>query len=118
MKRRTQSRAPVAIVCSGLVALACTAPARFREVPLGATPDEVRTLLGEPRDRQQHRKHPVPEHYFGPRPSDAYLALPDGTPLESWRYRHFRETWGYTFRLDTDPPVLVDKSYHHPDIVY
>jgi len=111
-------RAPVLVLCAALVAAACSAPARFREVALGSTADEVLALLGEPRERQRHPKHPVPEHFFGPRPSDVYRALPDGTPLESWRYRHFRESWGYVFRLDTDPPVLVDKTYHHPSIVY
>jgi len=106
------------LTCLALAAGACSAPARFRDVPLGATADEVRARLGEPRARTPGRKLAPTGPSFGPRASDAYLALPDGTPIETWRYRHFRETWSYTFSLAGEEPVLVDQGYHHPDIVY
>jgi hypothetical protein len=107
-----------AVVCLAVMALGCTAPARFREIAIGTSSDEVLAVLGAPRSRSRWQKRAPPDHYFGERPNDAYLALAEGAPLETWRYRHFFETWTYTFHLEGLKATLVDKGYDRPGIVY
>ena len=75
-------------------------------------------LLGEPDSKERRKKQVSTVEYFGPKPSDAYLDLPDDALIEKWSYRYFRETWTYVFSLEEQKPRLVDTGYHHPDIVY
>lgn len=107
-----------AALCLAGMTLGCTAPARFREVSIGASSEDVLAVLGAPRSRSRSRKRAPAAPSFGPRPDDAYLALAEGAPLETWRYRHFFETWTYTFHLEGAKATLVDKGYDHPAIVY
>ena len=105
-------------VCACVAALSCTPQSRYRDVPLGVDADEVVKRLGAPHSKEATEKRDPGTEYFGPRPSDAYLALPEGAPLEVWRYRRFRETWSYVFHAAGETAILVDKGYHHPSITY
>jgi len=106
----------IAFYCS--IALGCPAPARYREIPIGATSKEVLALLGQPDSKERSKKQAPTVEYFGPKPSDAYLDLPEGAPIEIWSYRYIRETWSYIFSLEEQTSRLVDTGYYHPDIVY
>ena len=106
----------IALYC--LVALGCTAPDRYRKIAIGITSEEVLALLGEPDSKERRKKQVSTVEYFGPKPSDAYLDLPDDALIEIWSYRYLRETWTYVFSLEEQKPRLVDTGYHHPDIVY
>ena len=107
-----------AVVCSCIVILGCTAPAKYREVTLGMRSEEVLALLGEPDTKERKSKQSPTVDYFGPKPSAAYLSLPEGALVEIWSYRHFRETWTYVFSLEEHTPILVDTGYYHPAIKY
>ncbi len=106
----------IAFFC--FIALGCTAPARYREIPIGTTSEEVLTILGKPDSKKRAKKQAPSVEYFGPKPSDTYLDLPEGAPIEIWSYRYFRETWTYIFSLDEQTTRLVDTGYYHPDVVY
>lgn len=106
----------IALVC--LASYGCSAPERYRNISIGMTSDEVLAILGQPDSKTRAEKQTSADKYFGPRPSDAYQALPDGTPVEVWSYDYFRETWSYFFSLEEQPSRVVDTGYHHPDIVY
>lgn len=99
-------------------AFGCSAPARYRDIPIGTTSEAVLALLGKPDSVKRSKKLAPTVEYFGPKPSDAYLDLPEGAPIEIWSYRHFRETRSYIFSLEEQIPRLVDTGYYHPDIVY
>ena len=72
----------IAFFCT--IALGCTAPARYREIPIGTTSEEVLRILGEPYLKKHAKKQAPSVEYFGPKPSEAYLDLPEGTPIEVW----------------------------------
>jgi len=118
MRQRTHRWTFGVIVFFCIIALGCTAPARYREVPIGTTSEEVLTILGEPYLKKHAKKQAPSVEYFGPKPSEAYLDLPEGAPIEVWSYRYFRETWTYTFSREGEKSRLVDTGYYHPDIVY
>ena len=118
MQLRTHEWLFGAIAFYCLIALGCTAPARYSEIAIGTTSEEVLALLGEPDSKERSKKQVPTVEYFGPRPSDAYLDLADGALIEIWSYRYFRETWTYVFSLEEQSSRLVDTGYYHPDIVY
>lgn len=118
MSRRIRNRLIRAVLYSGIVILGCTAPAKYREVTPGMNSDEVLALLGEPDTKERKAKQTPTVDYFGPKPSAAYLGLPEGALVEIWSYRHFRETWTYIFSLEEQTPILVGAGYYHPAIKY
>ena len=118
MRQRTHQRIIAVIVLLGIVGFGCTAPARYREIPIGSSSEEVLRILGEPYLKQEAKKQTPSVEYFGPKPSEAYRELPEGTIVEIWSYRYFRETWTYTFSREGHTSRLVDRGYYHPDIVY
>ena len=105
------------MVCC-LIVVGCLSAEKHEQARLGMTSGEVLALLGEPDTKARSAKQAPPEHYFGPKPSATYLELPEGSPVEIWSYRRFRETWTYVFSLEDPMPVLVNKGYHHPAIKY
>ena len=118
MSRRSRNRLILVVVYSGIVIIGCTGPAKFREVTPGMMSEEVLALLGEPDTKERKAKQSLTDDYFGPKPSDAYVGLPEGALVEIWSYRHFRETWTYVFSLEGQTPILVDTGYYHPAINY
>lgn len=107
---------PAAVICS--LVFGCTSPAKYREVTVGMTPEQVLAVLGEPGSKKRVSKSASADDYFGPKPSTEYLALPVGARIEIWSYQYFRETWSYVFNLEGPTATVVDTIYYHPDIKY
>jgi len=107
-----------AVACILLIASGCTAPDRYREIAPGMTSEEVLAILGDPDSRRRGQKQAPTGPYFGPKPSDTYLELPEGTLVELWTYNYFREVWTYIFTVEEQMLTVVDTVYYHPDIVY
>jgi hypothetical protein len=82
------------------------------------TSEQLVARLGEPDLVERLLKPPPVEFYFGQRHSAEFLAVPEGTVIELWSYNYFRERWTYTFRLDDQTLIFVDKGYYHPSITY
>ena len=106
------------VACFLLVASGCTDSESYRQIAPGMTPDEVLTILGELDSRRREEKQAPTGPYFGPKPSDTYLELPEGTLVELWTYNNFREIWTYVFTVEEQKLTVVDTVYYHPDIVY
>jgi hypothetical protein len=118
MRREPLHLSLATIVLFAVVCVGCTAPQRYRDIAPGATSNEVLSLLGRPDDKKLLTKPANDPNYFGQKASAAYLALPEGTLVEIWSYRYFRETWSYVFNLEEDPPTVVHTGYDHPSIIY
>ena len=113
MRTRTWNKGLGAIVCCCYAICACATSETYNEVPLGVTSQEVRELLGKPDSITRSIKETSTLSPFGEKPSAAYLALPDGTVVETWSYRHYLEIWSYVFSLEERTQTLVDKGYYH-----
>jgi hypothetical protein len=118
MQQRSHKWIFSVIVFYCFIALGCSAPDRYHEIAIGTTSEEVLALSGEPDSKHRSKKQLPTVEYFGPKPFNAYLELPDGALIEIWSYRYFRETWTYVFNLEEKTFRLVDTGYYHPDIVY
>ena len=73
MRQRTHKWQFGAVAFYCLIALGCTAPAKYSEIAIGTRHEEVLALLGEPDSKHRSKKQLPTVEYFGPKPSDAYV---------------------------------------------
>jgi|ETNmetMinimDraft_30_1059905.scaffolds.fasta_scaffold61012_2 hypothetical protein len=95
-------------------------PELFDKIQPGTAEAQVRELLGAPKEITEGKKIACldPEQYFGPKPSKEYCALPDGAPIETWKYGGRKESWWVVFHAEELGKSVIDRGYRHRDIVY